>query len=227
MAQKVAKLAGSMIFKTHMCQFDMTSEDEMGTGMVKKPTGIMTNSIEVEREVRRECGGNHRHVTLINGRARACQVYPEKFCEAACRGIARQLQKDAQDLKRKGEEKEKSKGLMDRMHLATIGKMIGGMQSEEHKNIHEDDETGSWGPSDGHWIDYDTQYRDDITGLPLEESKVKAARELEMEFFRKKGVYEKMPRSQVQGKKVIKVRWVDVNKGDDKNPDYRSRLVAE
>ena len=28
------------------------------------------------------------------------------------------------------------------------------------------------------------------------------------------------------GKKPIGVRWVDVNKGDEKNPEYRSRLVA-
>ena len=29
------------------------------------------------------------------------------------------------------------------------------------------------------------------------------------------------------GKKPIAVRWVDVNKGNDKNPDYRTRLVAK
>ena len=29
------------------------------------------------------------------------------------------------------------------------------------------------------------------------------------------------------GKKPIGVRWVDINKGDDQNPDYRSRLVAK
>ena len=29
------------------------------------------------------------------------------------------------------------------------------------------------------------------------------------------------------GKKPIAVRWVDVNKGDDENPNYRSRLVAK
>ena len=28
------------------------------------------------------------------------------------------------------------------------------------------------------------------------------------------------------GRKPITVRWVDVNKGDDDNPNYRSRLVA-
>ena len=28
------------------------------------------------------------------------------------------------------------------------------------------------------------------------------------------------------GKPPISVRWIDVNKGDDANPEYRSRLVA-
>ena len=30
----------------------------------------------------------------------------------------------------------------------------------------------------------------------------------------------------VTGKRPISVKWVDVNKGDDLNPNYRSRLVA-
>ncbi len=36
-----------------------------------------------------------------------------------------------------------------------------------------------------------------------------------------------MKRSDVpRGAKVIRVRWIDINKGDELNPDYRSRLVA-
>ena len=38
-----------------------------------------------------------------------------------------------------------------------------------------------------------------------------------------------MPRSKARektGKPPITTRWVDVNKGDDENPNYRSRLVA-
>ena len=31
----------------------------------------------------------------------------------------------------------------------------------------------------------------------------------------------------VTGKPPIKLRWVDVNKGDDKDPKYRSRIVAK
>ena len=43
------------------------------------------------------------------------------------------------------------------------------------------------------------------------------------------GVYRKVKRSWVRerGEKVIGVRWIDINKGDTLNPDYRSRLVAK
>ena len=44
------------------------------------------------------------------------------------------------------------------------------------------------------------------------------------------GVYKKVWNSecwQVTGKPPIGVRWVDVNKGDEVHPEYRSRLVAK
>ena len=44
-----------------------------------------------------------------------------------------------------------------------------------------------------------------------------------------KKVYDKIPRktAQSRGWKVIKTRWIDINKGDDTNPVYRSRLVGK
>ena len=37
-----------------------------------------------------------------------------------------------------------------------------------------------------------------------------------------------MKRSSVpEGVKVIQVRWIDINKGDEEKPDIRSRLVAK
>ena len=51
-----------------------------------------------------------------------------------------------------------------------------------------------------------------------------------MAEFRKHAVYVKVPIKQCwdrTGKKPIGVRWVDINKGDDRKPRYRSRLVAK
>ena len=55
------------------------------------------------------------------------------------------------------------------------------------------------------------------------------ARKEEIQWFHNKGVYHKISRAEAKknGWPIIGVRWVDVNKGDDKNPVYRSRLVAE
>ena len=58
---------------------------------------------------------------------------------------------------------------------------------------------------------------------------VHAARKLELDYFNGKCVWEKRPIAEarrVSGKPPITVRWVDVNKGDNANPNVRSRLVA-
>ncbi len=58
---------------------------------------------------------------------------------------------------------------------------------------------------------------------------VHEARQKELAYFCEKGVWVKRPKDEAKrktGKGPISVRWVDVNKGDDINPNYRSRLVA-
>ena len=42
-------------------------------------------------------------------------------------------------------------------------------------------------------------------------------------------MYDKIPRTQAARNKwkVVQVRWIDINKGDDENPNYRSRLVGK
>ena len=50
-----------------------------------------------------------------------------------------------------------------------------------------------------------------------------------MDYFNSKGVWHKVERATALArieKSPIRVRWVDVNKGDDDHPNYRSRLVA-
>ena len=74
------------------------------------------------------------------------------------------------------------------------------------------------------------QFWDDITGKELDPEMVREARAEEMKEFDKHKVYDKVPISQcwqATGRKPIGVRWVDINKGDNKKPKYRSRLVAK
>ena len=50
-----------------------------------------------------------------------------------------------------------------------------------------------------------------------------------MQFFESMKVYDRVPRAEQQRckGKLIKARWIDVNKGDSSNPNYRSRLVGK
>ena len=63
----------------------------------------------------------------------------------------------------------------------------------------------------------------------LEAGKMKEARPKEIQYVRDMRVYDKIPRSLATSKgwKIIKTRWIDINKGDDANLIYRSRLVGK
>ena len=93
-------------------------------------------------------------------------------------------------------------------------------------------------PDDDHTVElaircpdnfYSGKIKDDLTGQTLQDGKVAAARATEFSFFDKEGVWKKLPKSDARakiGKPPIFVTWVDVNKGDDVNENYRSRLVT-
>ena len=68
-----------------------------------------------------------------------------------------------------------------------------------------------------------------MCGQELDPAGVRAARDLEIKHANMKSVWRKITRSEAkrQGCKVIGTRWVDIDKGDEKKPDYRSRLVAK
>ena len=70
---------------------------------------------------------------------------------------------------------------------------------------------------------------DDVTGAALDPKEVRRARREEIEYVQKMQFYTKVPKSECikeTGKSPISVRWIDINKGDAKEPNYRSRLVA-
>ena len=78
-------------------------------------------------------------------------------------------------------------------------------------------------------IDGGPIYHDDLTGQILDSKLVREARQKELDFFEAKNVWLRRPFEEARrrtGKPPITVRWVDVNKGDDVNPNVRSRLVA-
>merc|ERR1711873_169630 len=93
---------------------------------------------------------------------------------------------------------------------------------ESSGNVEFSENVESSGSAPEHW--------DDLSGKPLNPELVKRARLEEMGELAKHRVYEKVPISECwnkTGSGPIGTRWVDVNKGDDSKPDYRSRLVAK
>ena len=71
-------------------------------------------------------------------------------------------------------------------------------------------------------------FYDDIIGEYLDKSRAIEVRTLEIDFFRRTKVYTKVQRKEApeMKAKVITTRWLDVNKRDTENPDYRSRFVG-
>ena len=76
---------------------------------------------------------------------------------------------------------------------------------------------------------YSGKYKDAITGQTLKDELVMQARREELQYFTAKGVWLKKPKGEARrrtGRSPISVKWVDVNKGDQMNPDWRSRQVG-
>ena len=71
-----------------------------------------------------------------------------------------------------------------------------------------------------------------VTDLKFEEldaDKIYEARLKEVEHVNQKHVWVKIPRSKAKemGWKVLKARWIDINKGDGQSPMLRSRYVGK
>ena len=72
-----------------------------------------------------------------------------------------------------------------------------------------------------------SNFRDIISGEPLDDEAVRKGEEEEIAFVRKSGLYTKVLRSSIEGKKVIPIRWVRTDKGTKDKPNVRCRVVAK
>jgi len=64
---------------------------------------------------------------------------------------------------------------------------------------------------------------------PLDPEKVIVARKLEISYAENKPVWQKIQRqlAKEKGWKIVRSRWIDINKGDELHPNYRSRMVGK
>ena len=69
---------------------------------------------------------------------------------------------------------------------------------------------------------------DDLTSMRLDAGRVIEARSKEMEYVKETEIRKNIPRREARQKnwKNIETRRIDINKGDDQKPVYRSRLVG-
>ena len=66
----------------------MRSKDASSSAPAKKRTGVMTNSPELADTLAKfEGESTHRHVVLEGGRLKACEEYPDEFCEVVLGAI--------------------------------------------------------------------------------------------------------------------------------------------
>ncbi len=191
------------------CQFGAQIRDgEFRGDPIMKPSGFMTNSPAIAEALTVRCQGAHgmcsrpqggQHRVCSGRHAKQAAIYPKSLCRAIIKGVRDQLRRDGQ------------------IKDGCFGVQAPDEDAEVERNLR--------GPAQG----YSGRFRDDLTGQVLKDELVREARAKELEYFHSKSVWIKVSKQSVRqrgGRPPISVRWVDVNKGDDLNPKYRSRLVA-
>ena len=196
------------------CDLGMKIEENGEWIHVKKPTSVVTNSEELATALeKRRCRGDHAHANTMGGKIKQCQEYPPEFCELVVRTVM-----EARDKKEGSTRKLNFIGAEPQDITPEINCLLS-VEKEIHRSPHEEENPGIYAGLD---------FVDDNTGKQLDFKMAVEARKLEMKFFRDMQVYTKVPRSEayVNGSKVITTKWLDINKGDEKEPNYRSRLVG-
>ena len=181
---------------------------------IKKPTRWMSNAPKILEMLGRRCkgrggacsmGGFHR--LCSGGRAREAAIYPFALCKAILQGIRNQMRHDHR-------LQEGMCGLQA-LELETQDVVANLLEIDDEVEVCTMSKAG--------------KVLDSLTGQPLDPELVRKARQEELKYFKDKGVWTKKPRQEAyqrMGKAPISVKWIDVNKGDNITPKYRSRLVA-
>ena len=210
--QKLRNTPGVYEVTADLCMFGLNARNAGGgvEGPARKRTRFLTNSWWIAQELNRQCDGSHKHQHLVGGRAKKAAEYTADMCRAICRGLLKEQRSKVMSLCQVGEGIRVRKGQPE--------------QNKEQEHVEQEAELekqaasllNEWGA----W--------DDVSGVSLDREKVKKAREEEVVWLNKKNVYQKITRQEAhqRGLRIIRVRWIDVNKGDQDEPNYRSRLVA-
>ena len=197
------------------CRYGLTSYDGRREGPARQSIGFLMGSPCIAERLSLRCPNTttnkvHDHVILRNGRATAAEVYPPGLCRAVCQGLI--------------EYNEVHK--LWQFSIAGVdkdGKGDGHLMNKGAKQLKEQSQTVEGNNGDELELAWD-----DVSGASLDPSAVRRARAEEVEYVRTMKLYTKVPIDECYtktGKGSTIVRWIDINKGDSLNPNYRSRLV--
>ena len=195
--KELLTLPDAVKIKSHMCAFGMRDEDHAGGGLVKKPTGFMTNAIKIADILSQDCSGDHRHVVLIGGgRARRAQVYPNELCRQIIVGLKDQMMHDGR----------LGKGLIGAVDRIDEGFKL---NAADYEGVEFYDETS------GKMLPKDLT----IKARAAEKTQVYAPK-----LYDKVPIKECYAGT---GEGPVGTKWLEINKGDEEHFNISARLVAQ
>ena len=175
----LADRPGITYVRMDQCEAGQTAKTVDGRELpAQKPTGWLTNSPEVAKQLarfqcrnRRQGWDQHEHAHLISGKAKGAECYPPRLVHATLLDIKKQIESDQQ--------KE-------------IGSIDVGYNIEEevgHGSAFMDEQA--------------EEFFDEISGAKLPPELVRKAIQDEIDFLRDIVVYKKVPESQAVGKEKV------------------------
>ncbi|CAJ1387436.1 unnamed protein product, partial [Effrenium voratum] len=185
--EKLQAMDGVYTVQAPMCKWHMKAEDGQGVGFVRKETCYVTNSAEMAnyKALEGRCEGSHRHVHLINGRAREAQVYPPKLVNAILRGIKKELM---------------NAGEISELSSITAGPSPDETSSEPTESFFDPD------------VQTEGVFFESVTGTPLKTEKVWEARREEMTWVKKQDLYEVVDEQVSKSGQPLKLRLIDISR---------------
>ncbi len=203
----------------HQCAFGLhTSVQGGGQAPAKKPTRFMSSSAAVLEALSRRCPGGHSHASLLGGtRARDAAAYPPGLCEAIAQGASEQLRRDN---RARGVRAVQAWRGARELHAVRAATEVH-CDDAQDRTKNEDEQLAAASVGETY---------DEIAGAALPPELVRQARAEEIKFMLDWGVWKRALITECwaeTGKAPIGSKWVDVNKGDAKKPQIRSRFVVK
>ena len=184
-------------------------DDEGNVVAANTPTRFITNSDSISLQLRRNCIGKLKQQEVLEGsRQGKAATYPKRLCEAICHGLVEEKELSIRNIKRIITVQKVSQ--VQTLHQL---RSLNVVTNEDHEEI----------------CQQVKQAWDDVTGEVLDTKKVEEARIKEVEYLISENVWTKILRGEAaqKGYKIVKTRWLDINKGDSEQPKYRSRFVGK